>query len=299
MKQIDIDEGDTRLVCTNVDTTTDDESYAKSVLGGRSDPHCEEQKILGVRWNFIHDQLVFDLTDIAQYAATLEPTKRNIVAVSAKFYDPLGLVSPVNVQFKLLFKALCEAKLEWDEPLSGELLETWSLLVTGLQEANPVSVPRYYLSGVGSTIQQFKLIGYCDASSNAYATVVYLYVETNGESCTRILSSKMRVAPTTTRTIPRLELLSALLLSRLVTNITSALQQEMSLQLPLCFTDSMVVLYWIKGLTKEWKQFIQNRVEEIRRLLPIECWCHCPGVSNPADIPSRGSKPSDLISNPL
>ena len=102
MEQIDIDEEGTRLVCTNVDTTTDDESYAKSVLGGRSDPRCEEQRILGVRWNFIHDQLVFDLTDIAQYVATLEPTKRNIVGVSAKFYDPLGLVSPVTVQFKLL-----------------------------------------------------------------------------------------------------------------------------------------------------------------------------------------------------
>ena len=250
---------------------------------------AKEQKILGVHWNFIHDQLVFDLSDIAQYAATLEPTKRNIVGVSAKFYDPLGLVSPVTVQFKLLFKALCEAKLKWDEPLSGELLETWSLLVTGLQKANPVSVPRYYLSGVGCTIKQFKLIGFCDASSKVYATVVYLHVETNGESCMRILSSKTRVAPTTTRTIPKLELLSALLLSRLVTNITSALQQEISLQQPICFTDSKVVFYWIEGLTKEWKQFVQNRVEEIRRLLPIECWRHCPGVSNPADIPSRGS----------
>ena len=159
----------------------------------------------------------------------MEPTKRNTGGVSAKFYDPLGLVSPVTVQFKLLFKALCEAKLEWDETLSGELLETWSLLVTGMQEANPVSVIRYYLRGVGSTIKQFKLIGFCDASSKAYVTVVYLHVETNGESCMRILSSKMTVAPTTTRTIPRLELLSALLLSRVVTNITSALQQKISL----------------------------------------------------------------------
>ena len=111
----------------NVDMTTGDESYTKSVLGGRSDPCCEEQKILGVHWNFIFNQLVSDLTDIA---ATLEPTKRNIVGLSGKFYHPLGLVSPFTVQFKLFFKTLCEARLEWDEPFSEELLEIWSLLVT-------------------------------------------------------------------------------------------------------------------------------------------------------------------------
>ena len=162
-----------------------------------------------------------------------------------------------------------------------------------------MSIPRYYLSGVGSTIKQFKLIGFCDATSKAYATIVNSHVETNEKSFMRILSSKTRVAPTTLRTIPRLELLSALLLSRLVTNITSALQQEISLQQPLCFTDSKVVFIGLMVSTKEWKQFVQNRVEEIRRLLPIECWHHCPGVSNPADIQPRGSKPSDLISNPL
>ena len=74
----------------NVDMTTGDESYTKSVLGGRSDPCCEEQKILGVHWNYICNQLVSDLTDIAQNAATLEPTKRNIVGLSAKFYDFWG-----------------------------------------------------------------------------------------------------------------------------------------------------------------------------------------------------------------
>ena len=46
----------------NDNTNADD---AKSVLGGSSDPHYEEQKILGVCWNFINDQLVFDLPDIA------------------------------------------------------------------------------------------------------------------------------------------------------------------------------------------------------------------------------------------
>ena len=46
-----------------------------------------------------------------------------------------------------------------------------------------------------------------------------------------------------------------------------------------CFTDSKVALFRIRGLEKEWKQFIQNRVNEIRKLVPGECWDHCPDPS--------------------
>ena len=74
---------------------------------------------------------------------------------------------------------------------------------------------------------------------------------------------------------------------------------ELNLEpVPLCYTDSQVALYWISS-GKEWKQFVQNRVDEIRRLVPMERWIHCKGSHNPADLPSRGVFPSALADNPL
>ena len=45
---------------------------------------------------------------------------------------------------------------------------------------------------------------------------------------------------------------------------------------------------------KEWEQFVQNRVNEIRRLIPSCNRKHCPIVQNPANIPSRGVTPLEL-----
>ena len=56
----------------------------------------------------------------------------------------------------------------------------------------------------------------------------------------------------------------------------------------------MTTMHWIKGVDKEYKQFVENRVREIRQNVPPESWGHCPGVENPADLPSRGMKAEAL-----
>ena len=66
-----------------------------------------------------------------QVSEDCEPTKRNVVSMTARFFDPLGVVSPVTVLFKMFFQGLCEAGVGWDDPLTGKLWEEWNRLLQG------------------------------------------------------------------------------------------------------------------------------------------------------------------------
>ena len=75
-------------------------------------PKVGEHKILGVPWNPESDRLIFDVTCIAKLALDLNPTKRNLVSLIGKFYDPLGYLSPVVINTKSYF-SYC-AKARWN-----------------------------------------------------------------------------------------------------------------------------------------------------------------------------------------
>lgn len=115
----------------------------------------------------------------------------------------------------------------------------------------------------------------------------------------RFVVTKTRVAPLKKQSVPRLELLSAILLARLMDAMKSNLSSELEISSCHCFTDSRVALCWIRNVERSWKPFVQNRVSEIRSILPVECWKHIPGLENPADILSRGAAPLELLVNRL
>ena len=274
--------------------TEEDKTYAKSMLGATEDTTSAEQKVLGVRWNFVKDTFVFELREMASLARDIDPTKRNVVSIAAKFYDPLGFLSPIILQFKLFFQELCKTKIGWDDPLEGKLKKEWQQLVAGLQGMSSFALPRCYFQGVSERVISCSLHGFGDASSKAYAAVIYLHITTTMGSYLKFLASKSRVAPLKHESIPRLELLAALILARLITHVGEALEPEVEIAEMTCWTDSRVTLCWIKGEEREWKQFVQHRVNEIRQLVPVSKWKHCYGKNNPADVPSRGMSPSGM-----
>ena len=160
--------------------------------------------------------------------------------------------------------------------------------MSDLKTASPLSLPRSYFFELTDPTVSATLCGFCDASTKAYAAVVYLILKTETRSSVQFVAAKTRVAPLKSQTIPRLELLSALLLANLIVSVHSSLQHQIPSLSIKCFTDFQVALYWILGSDKEWKPFVQNRVAEIRRKVHPNHWYHCPGTNNPADLPSRG-----------
>ena len=122
----------------------------------------------------------------------------------------------------------------------------------------------------------------------AYVAAGYLRVEMSQGVYVYLLMSKSQVKLLPKQTIPRIELLVSLILSKLITRVHSALLPLVKINEIFCWTDSIDSSLDKGGGGKEYKQFVENRVKEIRQNVPPEVWNHCSGSQNPTDLPSCG-----------
>ena len=79
-------------------------------------------KILGIPWNKVDDQLIFNFATIINEAISddKEVTKRTVLKVTHSIFDPLGVLAVFVIVLKLLFQEVCLLKRDWDTPLSEE-----------------------------------------------------------------------------------------------------------------------------------------------------------------------------------
>ena len=96
--------------------TEEDEFYAKATTGPPVNDNKTADsnivKVLGSIWNIATDEFTFNLSDLAEQAKLLPTTKRSLLKISAKIFDPLGLLSPFTIQWKVLFQVLCNERTE-------------------------------------------------------------------------------------------------------------------------------------------------------------------------------------------
>lgn len=249
-------------------------------------------KVLGLQWQPATDCFSFWATP-----SDHEVTKRTTLSQIGRLFDPLGFVAPCIFYAKCFMQKLWALKLEWDQPLPANLELIWRAFLRELPLLSELKHKRHVMVKRSTYC---RILGFADASTLGYAANLYLYTTNdNGESKVSLLIAKSKVAPLKTISVPRLELMAAHLLAKLVKYAMSILQdREITVDDKLLFTDSSVVLAWLNTPSYKLKTFVATRVTKILDTVSSKSWFHVSGECNPSDICSRGATPSALLSTP-
>lgn len=179
---------------------------------------------------------------------------------------------------------LWRCKLNWDESVPPSIHTAWTDFATQLDSLKELSINRQVLIPDYTDIQ---IHGFCDASNVGYDACLYIRSSNqyNNVRC-RLLCAKSRVSPLKPVTIPRLELCGALLLAKLYREVHRAL--GLSPNKTVLWSDSTIVLHWIKTLPHLLKTYVSHRVAQIQEITDLQVWRHIRSEDNPADALSRG-----------
>ena len=102
-----------------------------------------QTQVLGVSWNTEADCLHIDTDEMTSKLKEGPTTKRKLLQITASFFDPLGLFSPVSLVGKVRFQDTWCRGINWNELLPTDLGTRWHAWVSGLSSLSQVHVPRW------------------------------------------------------------------------------------------------------------------------------------------------------------
>ena len=172
------------------------------------------EKTLGHQWRPTEDKLVFRVKVMSQF-------------------DLLGLICPLIVTLKILLHQLYgpDVNLGWDEQIQESLHRIWVDVLTMFIQLDDIILDKG--TKPEGTIGAPELIGFAYGSLDAYACAVYvrwlLKKKTASEPDrfhVRVVCVKARVTPARGTTVPRSELSSYSILTRLLKVVINAMGEK-------------------------------------------------------------------------
>ncbi|GFS90224.1 integrase catalytic domain-containing protein [Trichonephila clavipes] len=223
------------------------------------------------------DMYIDDVLTGAETLLEAKELKNQLINIFAKG-------GPVVAKAKIFLQKLWMLKIDWTDLLPDTINREWRQFVESLQVVNDININRCIVVEQPEVIE---LHGFSDASQSAYGAVVYCKsITSDGKMLVHLIASKSRVAPTKQTTIPRLELCAAVLLAKLVHRVKQAL--KLNVTNTFLWSDSMIVLSWIRKESYQLKTFVANRIATIQEMTSSEQWRYVATEDNPADFVSRG-----------
>ncbi|GFY26442.1 uncharacterized protein TNCV_2877741 [Trichonephila clavipes] len=199
---------------------------ASNILGDYEFENPIETKTLGVSWKSQEDCFIFKI------AVELKDsyTKRCVLSTIARLFDPLGLLGPVVARAKIFMQSLWSLKIDWIDELPSERAKEWHRFLEDFNSVRSICIGRCIVHPQATRVE---LHGFADASEKCYGAVIYCSSQSpDGATTVKLVTSKSRVAPVKSVTMPRLELCAAVLLAKLMKRVETALQMKTPPRVP-------------------------------------------------------------------
>ena len=153
-----------------------------------------------------------------------------------------------------------------------------------MQRVNDLRIPRCLIvTQTNGSEMELHLFG--DACESGYGAVAYVCSNLDGIRTVTLLFSKARVAPPKAVSLPRLEVSAAVLAVRMYETINQA--DLIACDKTFFWTDSMIVLHYIRNTSTPFCIFVANRLAVIHDHITESQWYYVPCATNPADKLSR------------
>lgn len=152
--------------------------------------------------------------------------------------------------------------LDWKDNVPEKIAKRWMEFRNQLKIISEFRVKRWINYRPNSKIE---LHGFADASTKAYAAVIYSKIWIENNVYINIMAAKTRIASLKGKTLPKLELGAALLLASLMKAVKISLKVKIGSTF--YYSDSQITLAWISASSSKWKSYVANRVEKFNHLV--------------------------------
>ncbi|XP_068719031.1 uncharacterized protein [Montipora capricornis] len=183
----------------------------------------ERPNFLGHKWVKVLDKISFKKSEIVADLTNL--SKRGCLASVAQMWDPMGLVVTCTIELRIDLQELWSAGYSWDEILPEEIRMKWIRNIQILNQRLTYEFDRKLKPD--NAVGLPEIHGFCDGGEKAYGAVVFLrwkLAKSNYFCVPLMVPVKACVAPLKKKSIPRLELMGCLTLSRLYSTCKEALE---------------------------------------------------------------------------
>ena len=179
------------------------------------------------------------------------PTKRNVLSGIARLFDPLQLLAPFTIRAKILMQDLWAAGCDWDKAIRGNLSIKWKRWLSEIPELSTFEIPRCLHRPDPTNIQLHVFSG---ASKHTFASPAYLVSVRRPQPHFTTFCFKSHLVPLKVMSTPRLELVGAVLSTRLAKGITNVIAVNKTV----FWMDSTNVCYWVRNTSQNFKPFVAN-----------------------------------------